>query len=85
MNKWNKVTDDTIFPHSSLDSSTDTMLLWLKKDYAPSVYLGHYDYENGGFWSVQGIDHLARSNWEVTHWMHLPVGPEDIRRSKGEI
>lgn len=73
--KWNKLTGDSILPHSSLDSSTDEVLVWVKKRYAPHVYIGSYDYEDGGFWTVFSLEHYERSEWEVTHWMPVPSDP----------
>jgi hypothetical protein len=74
VNQWIGVDENVALPMHSLDSCSDTVMVWVAKQYAPSIFLAHYDYEDGGFWSVQGLSHLPR-DWKVTHWRPLPVGP----------
>lgn len=69
---WIKVTDDRNFPHISLDSCTDDVLVYVKKQYAPHIFIGYYDYEVQ-HWYIPGI---PEAKWEVTHWQPLPEDPE---------
>ena|SRR5271166_3321419 len=76
MIEWYEVTDDSnlpMRPHGQ-DSSTDRMLVYVKKEYAPNVFFGYYDYEEG-YWSIEGINHLYQKGWKVTHWAIAPEGP----------
>jgi hypothetical protein len=74
MIEWHKVTDDSdlpMVPHGQ-DSCTARMLVYVDNPYYPNVFFGYYDYEDGGHWSVDGIE----KGWTVTHWALEPEAPK---------
>lgn len=75
---WNKIENVSppMTPHGQ-DGSTIRVLVWIKKEYYPHVYTASGDYSEDGFsWYVDGLSHLGRDGWEVTHWALEPEDPE---------
>lgn len=71
---WINVKDELPEHTGVVDGGTDNVMVWVKKQYAPHIYIGSGDYTEDGFiWYVSGVDHLFKKDYEVTHWRPLPT------------
>ena len=71
MSEWIDVKQELPPITGVCDASTDEVLVLLKRDYAPDVTVGFYDYGDGdgGHWYLH--HHMLKSS-EVIAWQPLP-------------